>query len=109
MCFDYDSRPFELPADLLRRSVSGGAAAELLTMTSVDGTEFSAALAESAESREPGVVIIPDVRGIYRSTSSSPSGSRRPATTRSPSTTTDGPQVSGLVTTSSTTGLIASR
>ena len=66
MCFDCDSRPPELPADLLRRPVSGGAAAELLTLTSVDGTEFSAALAESAESREPGVVIIPDIRGIYR-------------------------------------------
>jgi carboxymethylenebutenolidase len=65
MCFDYDSRPPELPADLVCPPISGGAAAELLTLTSDDGTEFSAALAEAAEPSDPGVVIIPDVRGLY--------------------------------------------
>ena len=65
MCFDYDSRPPELPADLICRPVSGGAAAELLTLDSDDGTPFSAALAEAPEGDEPGVVIIPDVRGLY--------------------------------------------
>ncbi len=65
MCFDYDSSPPELPADLICRPIAGGAAAELLTLTSDDGTEFSAALAQAVENGEPGVVIIPDVRGLY--------------------------------------------
>jgi len=65
MCFDYDSRPPELPADLVCRPISGGAAAEQLTLASADGTEFSAALAVAPEGGAPGVVIIPDVRGLY--------------------------------------------
>ena len=46
MCFDYDSRPPKLPTDLICRPIAGGAAAELLTLTSDDGTAFSAALAQ---------------------------------------------------------------
>jgi carboxymethylenebutenolidase len=65
MCFNYDSRPPELPTDLICRPIAGGAAAEQLTLESADGTAFSAALAEAAEGGEPGVVIIPDVRGLY--------------------------------------------
>jgi carboxymethylenebutenolidase len=65
MCFDYDSRPPKLPADLVCRPIAGGAAAELLTLTSDDGTDFSAALAQASEGGGPGVVIIPDVRGLY--------------------------------------------
>jgi len=65
MCFDFDSRPPELPKDLAQRRIAGGAAAELVTLTSADGTEFSAALAQAAEGGEPGVVIIPDVRGLH--------------------------------------------
>jgi carboxymethylenebutenolidase len=65
MCFDYDSRPPELPPDLVCRPISGGAAAEQLTLTSADGTAFSAAVATAPEAGEPGVVIIPDVRGLY--------------------------------------------
>jgi carboxymethylenebutenolidase len=65
MCFDFDSRPPELPGDLVCRPIAGGAAAEQLVLTSADGTEFSAALAEAPEGGEPGVVIIPDVRGLY--------------------------------------------
>jgi carboxymethylenebutenolidase len=65
MCFDYDSRPPEPPADLVLRPISGGAAAEQLTLESADGTAFSAALAEAAEGGGSGVVIIPDVRGLY--------------------------------------------
>jgi carboxymethylenebutenolidase len=65
MCFEFDSRPPELPADLVCLPIAGGAAAEQLTLTSADGTEFSAALAEAPEGSEPGVAIIPDVRGLY--------------------------------------------
>src|ERR687888_1590233 len=66
MCFDYDSRPPDLPADRVLPAMAGGAAAELLELTSADGTRFSAALAEAPESSATGVVILPDVRGLYR-------------------------------------------
>src|SRR5919201_4050441 len=66
MCFDIDSRPPELPADLVLPAMAGGAAAELLELTSADGTRFSAALAEAREGAALGIVILPDVRGLYR-------------------------------------------
>ncbi len=66
MCFDIDSRPPELPADLVLPAMAGGAAAELLELTSGDGTRFSAALAEAPDAAALGVVILPDVRGLYR-------------------------------------------
>src|SRR5919201_6722575 len=66
MCFAYDARPPDLPADLALAPLAGGAGAELLELTSADGTRFSAALAEAAEGSDPGVVILPDVRGLYR-------------------------------------------
>jgi carboxymethylenebutenolidase len=66
MCFAFDARPPDLPADLVLPTMAGGAAAELLELTSADGTRFSAALAEAPEGSEPGVVVLPDVRGLYR-------------------------------------------
>ncbi len=66
MCFDFDSRPPELPADLVLPAMAGGAAAELLELTSADGTRLSAALAEAPDGAALGVVILPDVRGLYR-------------------------------------------
>jgi carboxymethylenebutenolidase len=65
MCFDFDSRPPDLPNELATAPIAGGAAAELLELESADGTVFSAALAESPEGREPGIVILPDVRGLF--------------------------------------------
>jgi carboxymethylenebutenolidase len=65
VCFEFDARPPELPADLVRPPMAGGAAAEILELTSADGTHFSAALAESPQSQGVGVVILPDVRGLY--------------------------------------------
>jgi carboxymethylenebutenolidase len=65
MCFDIDSQPPELPGDLVLPRIAGGAGAELLELSSEDGTQFSAALAESPEGRELGVLIFPDVRGLY--------------------------------------------
>jgi carboxymethylenebutenolidase len=66
MCFDFDSRPPDLPGDLAVAPLAGGAAAELLELSSADGTRLSAALAEAPDGTEPGVVILPDVRGLYR-------------------------------------------
>src|SRR4029450_9627560 len=66
MCFDFDARPPELPADLVRAPLAGGAGAAVLELTSADGTRVSAALAGAPGGSEPGVVILPDVRGLYR-------------------------------------------
>src|ERR1700754_4121081 len=64
MCFEFDALPPELPDG--RAVIAGGAAAESLVLTAGDGNQFAAALAESPEPRGPGVVILPDVRGLYR-------------------------------------------
>src|SRR5438105_5635380 len=66
MCFSFDARPPAPPIDLLLAPIAGGAGAELLELTSADGTRFSAAMAESPQSRGVGIVILPDVRGLYR-------------------------------------------
>ena len=60
----FDSHPPDLPADLA--PIAGGAAAERLELTSADGTRFSAALAEAPQPNDPAVLILPDVRGLYR-------------------------------------------
>jgi carboxymethylenebutenolidase len=65
MCFEFDSRPPDLPSDLAGPPIAGGAAAELLELESADGTPFSAALAPAPDGGDPGVVIIPDVRGLH--------------------------------------------
>jgi carboxymethylenebutenolidase len=65
MCFDFDARPPELPPDLRLPPLAGGAAAELLELTSADGTRLSAALADPGRADAVGVAIIPDVRGLY--------------------------------------------
>jgi carboxymethylenebutenolidase len=66
MCFAFDAVPPPVPAGLALPPIGGGAAAALLELTSADGTRFSAALAESPSPSAPGVVILPDVRGLYR-------------------------------------------
>jgi carboxymethylenebutenolidase len=59
MCFDNKARP-PLPP------VFGGAASgRLLTLNSDDGTEFSAFAATTDKSNAPGIVILPDVRGLH--------------------------------------------
>jgi carboxymethylenebutenolidase len=67
VCFAFDAQPPDLPADLVRPRMAGGASAEMIELTSADGTTFSAAFAESAEpTGGPAVIIFPDVRGLYR-------------------------------------------
>jgi carboxymethylenebutenolidase len=65
MCFDFDARPPAPPEDLLLAPIAGGAGAELLELTSADGTRFSASLAEARGDQKGGVLIFPDVRGLY--------------------------------------------
>ena len=67
MCFDYDARPPELPADLCLPPLAGGAPSARIEVTSADGTRLSAYVAEA---RADGpvrarVLIFPDVRGLY--------------------------------------------
>ncbi len=62
MCFDLDSQP---PIQPLHGSDAHG---ELLTLTSADGTRFAAyrAHADSTRRTGAGIVILPDVRGLYQ-------------------------------------------
>lgn len=64
MCFEFDALPPELPDG--RAVIAGGAAAQSLTLTAADGNQFAAALAESPAPAGPGIVILPDIRGLYR-------------------------------------------
>ena len=60
MCFDTDSEP---PVPV----ISGAAVShEDLTLTASDGNRFAAFLATPDEASNVGVVILPDVRGLYR-------------------------------------------
>lgn len=59
MCFDHDSEP----------PVAGGnrlVSSRDLDLTADDGTEFMAFEAIGAEQSETGVVVLPDVRGLFR-------------------------------------------
>ncbi len=67
MCFEFDALPPNVPADRVIHRIAGGSAAERLTLVSADGTEFVAALAVCPEPiSDVGVIILPDVRGLYR-------------------------------------------
>ncbi|MGZ4310110.1 MAG: dienelactone hydrolase family protein [Gaiellaceae bacterium] len=60
MCFDADSTP-PIPV------IAGAAVAhDDLVLTSADGTELAAFLATPDETSATGIVILPDVRGLYR-------------------------------------------
>ncbi len=62
MCHPPGAVPPDLPGDL--RSVSGGAGAADVILTSEDGAPFRARLAR-ANTGDIGVVIAPDVRGLH--------------------------------------------
>jgi carboxymethylenebutenolidase len=67
MCFAYAAVPPELPRTLRAHPPMAGAApGERLELTSEDGTRFSAYLAPAAERGRSGVVVLPDVRGLFR-------------------------------------------
>ena len=67
MCFAFDAHPPDLPADLALPTLAGGAAAELLEL---DLGRRHALLGRAGRGARgaagPGVVILPDVRGLYR-------------------------------------------
>jgi carboxymethylenebutenolidase len=59
MCFDTDSEP-PIP-----RIAGAAVSHDDLTLASADGTQFAAFLATPDDTTEVGVVILPDVRGLY--------------------------------------------
>src|SRR5262249_3815473 len=59
MCFDSDSEP-PIP-----RIAGAAVSHDDLTLTSADGTPFAAFLALPDDETTTGVVILPDVRGLY--------------------------------------------
>src|SRR4051812_27824410 len=60
MCFDHDSRP---PVPV----ISGAAVAhEDLVLDAIDGNSFAAFAATPDEPSSVGIVVLPDVRGLYR-------------------------------------------
>jgi len=60
MCFDLDSTP---PVPSNPEAVADQ---RMLTLTSADGTRFAAFAALPRERSDVGVVVLPDVRGLYR-------------------------------------------
>ena len=59
MCYDLDARP-PLPP------ITGGAGdAQAITLTSADGTPFAAYSARAERRGGPGIVVLPDVRGLH--------------------------------------------
>lgn len=59
MCFDLDSQP------PIRPIAGGSLDHEDLVLTASDGTRFAAFRARAAEPSGAGIVILPDVRGLY--------------------------------------------
>src|SRR6476646_7647127 len=59
MCFDSDSEP-PIP-----RIAGAAVSHDDLTLTSADGTELAAFLATPDDDARAGIVILPDVRGLY--------------------------------------------
>lgn len=59
MCYGSDASP---PIDHIRGGALGH---EDLTLTAADGNQFAAFSAISADPKGPGVVILPDIRGLH--------------------------------------------
>lgn len=64
MCFDLDSQPPALPDDLITNFATSKS--EEVVLTSGDNTEFAAYISRPAEQSATGIVILPDVRGLYQ-------------------------------------------
>ena len=68
MCHAADAHPPDLPAELrLPRPMAGGAIeTHELVLTAADGNRFAAFAARVAEPGGAGVVVLPDIRGLFR-------------------------------------------
>jgi carboxymethylenebutenolidase len=65
MCFELEATPPELPASF-RLNLSGAASGKDIVLTAADGTQFSAYLSRAGSPNGAGIVILPDVRGLFR-------------------------------------------
>lgn len=65
MCFDVDAQPPELPLSNVANGVSI-AFTQDVTLTSADGTQFAAYVARPDAPNGAGIVILPDVRGLFQ-------------------------------------------
>ncbi len=68
MCFAYDAVPPPLPQGVVPLRFDGqpgNVSQEHLTLTSADGTQFSAYSARPSTGNGAGIVILPDVRGLF--------------------------------------------
>ena len=59
MCFPFDAQPPESPG------TKGEVETKDLTLTSKDGTNFAAFLARPKQASDLGIVVLPDVRGLF--------------------------------------------
>jgi carboxymethylenebutenolidase len=71
MCYDIDALPPEIPPSILASfaagdAMQGSASHELITLTSADGTPFAAYQVHPASPNSAAIVILPDVRGLFR-------------------------------------------
>jgi carboxymethylenebutenolidase len=66
MCVEFEAHPPELPRELGLPALAGAAAAEHVVLQARDGTSFAAAMALSANTDAPAVIILPDVRGLFQ-------------------------------------------
>ncbi len=60
MCFEFDAQPPDLPM------FGSAASSEQLVLTSADGTQFAAYASRPSAPNGAGIVILPDVRGLFR-------------------------------------------
>jgi len=70
MCFEYDALPPQIPLEALplqwaSQPGDGVANQERISLTSADGTQFSAYVAQPKSANGAGIVILPDVRGLF--------------------------------------------
>lgn len=66
MCFPADASPPELPPERVRADPGDpGDLGQSIEVTSADGTRVSARLAQAARPAGPGVLVLPDVRGLF--------------------------------------------
>src|SRR5215472_6251125 len=70
MCFAYDATPPDPPGDAWAAVAAGADAnafsGQELVLTSADGVQFAAYLARPSAPTGAAIVILPDVRGLYR-------------------------------------------
>ena len=64
MCFAYDATPPDLPPGIAEGG--GAVSGDDLTLTAADGVVFSAYVARPEAPNGAGIVILPDVRGLFR-------------------------------------------